>query len=159
MVEKVEKSKFVTMDREEYEKLLEAKKKMERSESTRMQFWVKKSYKDEWERFVEKNPKFKSVSHLIRKAVNRIVFPDVALGSLKDGEVSEDFDERCHDYLNRINNWKAYKRIRKIEQIIQEYNASVTPKYKKEEMKAKLLDIQQNLLSVIFDLALLIPNE
>ncbi len=159
MVEKADKGKFVMVDKEEYEQFLEVKRQKERNETTKVQFRVKKHYKEEWERFVEKNSKFKSVSHLIRKAVNSYVFPEVTHRSLKDGEVPEDFDERYQDYLSRIDTWKAYKRIRKIEKIIQEYNATIAPEYKKKEVKAKLLDVQQNLLSVIFELASLIPNQ
>ncbi len=159
MVEKANKGKFVMVDKEEYEQFLEAKRQKERNETIKVQFRVKKHYKEEWERFVEQNKKFKSVSQLIRKAVNSIVFPDVALGSLKNGEVPEDFDEGCQEYLSRIDNWKAYKRIRKIEQVIQEYNAAVTHDHTKEEFIAKLRSVQQNLLSVIFELASVIPNE
>ncbi len=159
MVEKANKGKFVMVDKVEYEQFLEAKRAKERNETTKVQFRVKKYYKEEWERFVEQNEKFKSVSQLIRKAVNSIVFPDVALGSLKDGEVPEDFDEHCQEYLSRIDNWKAYKRIRKIEQVIQEYNTAVAHDHSKEEIKVKLRNIQHNLLSVIIDLASLIPNQ
>ncbi len=159
MVEKADKGKFVMVDKEEYEQFLEAKRQKEQNETTKVQFRVKKHYKEEWERYVETNPKFKSVSQLIRKAVNSIVFPDVAMGSLRSGEVHEDFDAQCQEYLNRIDNWKAYKRIRKIEQVIQEYSAAVARDYDKEEIKAKLRNAQQDLLSVIFVLASLIPYQ
>lgn len=67
-------------------------------------------------------------------------------------------DARCEGYLNRIDNWKNYKQIRKIEKIIQDYNSTVAPEYEKEETRRKLLNIQQYLLNIIFEISSILPE-
>ena len=114
--------------------------------------------KDEWENFVDKTHNFKTLSELVRNTVNDYIFPNSTKRAFDEGDFPEDFESYYKGYLSRIDNWKNYKRIREIEQIINEYNAMVPPEQRREEIKAKLLDIQQYLLSVIFEISSIIPD-
>ena len=156
MINNEKKSSTVTISKEEYDNLVKDKAKKEK---TTIQIRISKEKKKLWEEFVEHNPNFKDLSKLIRASVNDYIFPDYSTRSSKMKKVPNDFQECFKGSLSRIDNWKNYKRIRDLEEIIKKFNKLAKKDFSKEDIQKKLLNIQHYLMTVILEIASIIPDE
>lgn len=155
MINNKKRSSTITISKEEYDNLVEGKAKKEK---TTVQIRISKEKKKLWEEFVEHNPNFKDLSKLIRASVNDYIFPDYSKRSSNMNQIPDDFHECFNGSLSRIDNWKNYKRIRELEDIIKRFNKIARKDFSKEDTQKKLLDIQHHLLTVILEIASIIPE-
>ena len=159
MIDKKKSTDFIKISRDEYNIYLDDLKKRKNKEKTTVQIRISKEKKKEWEEFVENKPNFKNLSQLIRTSVNDYIFPQIAAQSFENNTIPLDFGEGLEGYLSRIDHWRNYEKVRELEELVRKFNTIAKKEYSKEAIQKKLLDIQHYLLTVILEIASIIPQE